>query len=145
MSPTSRVRADQIRELDARILGQPQVEIPTHHTLHAGLYARSILLPKGCVMTSVLIKIPTVVIISGDVTVSTNNEPMRVTGHKVIAASAYRRLAYLAHQDTHITMLFASEAETVEQAEREFTDETESLASRRHPLTDTVAITRKQT
>lgn len=139
--PVSPDRRAQVEELTKRMLEQPQTEIRTQHLLHAGVYARTITLPAGNLLTSVLIKIPTVVVLNGDVTVSTNDQPLRFTGYNVLPGSASRKLAYLSHTDTQITMLFPSSASSVEEAEAEFTDETEQLGSRRRPDLDDITIT----
>lgn len=117
--------------LEQVVARAPQIDMPTQHVFHAGLYARSICLPAGCVLTGALIKIATLLIVSGDATVFTGAEAMRLTGYHVLPASAGRKQAFVAHVDTCITMLFKSAAAAVEDVEREFTDEHEGLMSRR--------------
>jgi hypothetical protein len=132
---------EKLRRAEEIILAQPQIEISTHHVLHAGTYSRTIRIPAGVVLTSVLIKIPTVVIVNGDVTVSTGDHAMTLHGYNVLPASAGRKTAYIAHTDTDVTMLFPSKAQTVEDAEHEFTDEAHLLFSRKGDAGDQVVIT----
>jgi hypothetical protein len=84
-------------------------------------------------VTGVLITIPTVLIVSGHATLFIGGEDVELKGYAVIPASAGRKQAVYAHADTLFTMLFPTAARTVEEAEREFTDEPERLASRRAP------------
>jgi hypothetical protein len=121
---------DQVRRLESALLSGPLVEIPTSHALHAGMYARTVHIPAGVVLTGALIKLATVLIVSGDVSVFIGGETLRLSGYHVIPASAGRKQAFIAHADTHLTMLFPSQATTVEQAESEFTDESDLLLSR---------------
>jgi hypothetical protein len=65
------------------------------------------------------------------VIVYVDGAPVHLQGHAVLAASAGRKQAFLARVDTHLTMIFPTRAKTVEDAEREFTDEVDLLASRR--------------
>lgn len=134
--PTTHRAEKLVRQLEERVLAVPQVPIATHHVIHAGVYSRTIMMPKDTVLTSALIKIPTTLVICGDCSVLVGNtDEVRVTGYRVLAASAGRKQAYIAHEDTFITMSFKTKARTVEEAEAEFTDEHERLMSR-HGIND---------
>lgn len=109
----------------------PQVQIATQHAFHGGMYARTIVIPRGVLLTGALIKIPTLLIISGDAVVYTEDGPIRFSGYHVMLGGAGRKQAFMALSDTTLTMLFPTAATTVEQAEAEFTDETDKLFSRR--------------
>jgi GNAT superfamily N-acetyltransferase len=109
----------------------PQVPIATHHVIHAGVYSRTICVPKGVVLTGALTKIPTTLTICGHASVLVgDSEEVEIRGYQVLAASAGRKQAYIAHADTFITMSFKTDARTVEEAEEAFTDEAEFLFSR---------------
>jgi len=109
----------------------PQVPIETHHAFHAGMYARTIMIPAGVVLTGALIKIATILVITGDVVVYTGTGPVRISGHNVMLGNAGRKQAFVAETDTYLTMVFPTTATTVEDAESEFTDEASRLSSRR--------------
>lgn len=108
-----------------------QIDLDMQHTIHGGVYTRTCRVPAGFEITGALVKIPTTLVIQGDAYVWLGGESRRVTGYAVIAASAGRKQAFRAITDTHITMIFPTDARTVPDAEREFTDETELLASGR--------------
>lgn len=109
----------------------PQVEIRTSHAFHAGMYARTIMLPAGTVLTGALIKIATVLIVSGDVTAYIGGETIDFNGYHVLPADEHRKQAFVAHSDTYLTMIFPTGAATIEDAENEFTDEAHKLISRK--------------
>ena len=129
-----------VRELEARLLEMPQVPIRTHHQIHGGIYTRTICIPKGITMTGALVKVPTTLVISGDVTVFTGTDEVRVTGYAVFPGSAGRKQAVQAHADTWVSMSFPTNAMSLADAEAEFTDEVDTLASRQS-TSDQVVIT----
>ena len=122
---------DAVRRLEDEALKLPQLEIKTEHAFHAGMYTRTIMIPSGAVLTGALIKIPTILIFSGDADVYTSDGVERIIGYRVILAPNNRKQAFLAHKDTFLTMIFPTEAKAIDEAEREFTEEHEKLLSRK--------------
>lgn len=129
-----------VRELEDKLLACEQVPIRTHHQFHGGVYTRTICIPKGTGMTGALLKISTTLIVSGDLTIYTGHESIRVTGFAVLPGSAGRKQAVYAHEDTWASMYFPTQATSVEEAEKEFTDEWARLGSR-NATSDQVIIT----
>lgn len=119
------------RETENRMLAMPQINLPVSHALHAGMYHRTITIPAGVALTGALIKIPTLLIVDGDCEVFTGAEVARLTGHNVLQCQPHRKQVFLAHADTHLTMIFQTQAKTVEEAENEFTDDAARLQSRK--------------
>ena len=130
----SSAQVDQVAALEAAALERTQVDLPVDHFLHGGIYARTVLVPAGVLITGALIKIPTVLIVRGDAMVYVGDESHRLTGYAVLPAAAHRKQAFCALAPTHLTMIFPTGAATVEDAEREFTDEVEKLQSRRDAM-----------
>ena len=127
--PMTPAAIERVREIEEHMLAtQAQFPLPMFHVLHAGLYSRTAFLPAGCVLTGCLVKIPTLLIIQGDVLVWLGEEAQRVTGQRVLPASANRKQAFRALADTSLTMVFVTSAETVAEAEKEFTSEWDRLA-----------------
>jgi hypothetical protein len=139
--PMSPCAIDRVRRLEAVLSELPQVEFSTEHVFHAGLYARTICIPAGAVLTGAEIKIATLLIVSGAATIYLDGETLEVSGYHVIPAGAGRKQAIVARADTNLTMLFSTQARTVADAENEFSDEGDMLRSRIHPGRDTVIIT----
>lgn len=120
----------KVRNAENLAREMPQVPIETTHVIHAGVYARTIMLKEGVMITGALIKKATTLIITGNVAATIGEETIGLVGYNVIPASAHRKQAYLAIEDSYITMIFATNATSVEEAENEFTDEAELLSSR---------------
>ena len=131
IKPMTPETIDKVAQIEAMMMLMPQVDIKTIHTLHAGLYGRTVFLPAGTMITGVLIKIPTVLIVAGKVVVYVGEESRILEGYSILEASAMRKQVFIAEQDTWLTMLFASNAKTVEDAEAEFTDEVSLLITRK--------------
>lgn len=108
-----------------------QVILPIEHFIHAGCYVRTMKGIKGAVMGSALIKIPTVVIVSGKCELTNGDERMVINGFKVLRADCPRRAVWFFHEDTYITMVFATKKKTVGKCEKEFTDEWKLLQNNR--------------
>lgn len=108
-----------------------QVEFPTEHLIHGGMYARTLHMQAGQVLTGALLRLPTVLIVSGDCAVFIGEETIELRGYSVLPGSAGRKQIFLAHTDVSMTMLFPTRAETVAQAEQEFTDEYAMLMTNR--------------
>lgn len=132
----------KVYALEDRILEMPQNMIVAEHLIHGGVYARTGMIPAGDVATGALVKIPTMIIVQGDVDVFIgDDEPLRLKGYNVVPAGAGRKQAFVAHTDTYVTMLFATDAKTVDEAERAFTDEVERLMSNSDPALNRTTIT----
>lgn len=120
-----------IRVAEDLLLTLPQVEIETQHLFHGGMYARTIRIPAGVVLTGAWVKIPTLLILHGDAEVLNFDGWMDVRGYAVLAGCAGRKQVFFARSDVSMTMVFPTLATTVDEAEREFTDEFERLMSRK--------------
>lgn len=114
------------------MLQQPQVDIPVTHALHGGMYHRTIMIPAGVALTGALIRVATLLIIDGDVEVFTGSDVATIEGRQVMECQPHRKQVFLAHTDTHMTMVFPTKAATVEDAENEMTIEAARLQSRQN-------------
>jgi len=132
---------EKVRALEERVLELPQEKIATHHIFHAGMYSRTIKMPAGTVLTGALIKRATMLIVCGEVTVYIGDKTLELSGYFVLPASGNRKQAFLAKSDTYLTMMFATEAKTVAEAEAEFTDEAGILFSRKEGYENIVTVT----
>ena len=141
IGPMSISAIGKVRALEAITSTMEQADITTWHTLHGGMYSRTIKIPAGVLLTGVLIQVPTILIVSGDVNVFANDQEVRITGYSVIPASANRKQAFFAHADTELTMVFTTDASTIEAAEDEFTDEASLLMSRHDNATNHFNLT----
>lgn len=126
-SPEMRAKIDAATEL---LLKAPQIDLVTEHVFHAGMYARTIRLPAGVALTGALIKIPTLLIVHGEADVLTEDGWAQIRGYGVFSGSAGRKQVFVTRGPVEMTMIFPTQARSVEEAEEEFTDEYEKLMSR---------------
>ena len=88
------------------------------------------MVPAGVAITGALMKIPTMLILSGDFVIYIDDVPVELHGYNVFTGCANRKQAGYALTDTNVTMIFPTQAKTVEEAEEEFTEECHLLFSR---------------
>lgn len=126
---------DKVRRLESLVLQRPQTPIAVNHLLHGGIYSRTAFIPAGEIYTGALIKVPTTLTMHGTALVYIGSSvPLELSGYNVLQASAGRKQVFVTETDVCLTMSFRTDARTVEEAEREFTDEADFLASRRDGL-----------
>lgn len=129
--PTPPATLDLVTRIESESLQRPQVAIKTQHVIHAGVYARTIRIPAGTLLTGAFVKISTLLIFQGNARFTVgDDEALSLVGYHVIPAAARRKQAILAIEDTMLTMIFGSRSKTVESAEMEFTDDFDQLMSR---------------
>lgn len=132
LPPTTPEIMEKIALVEARIRPHEHtLRVEMEHALHAGMYARTCRLAANQVITSVLIKIPTLLIVNGDCVVLAGEGWKEMKGYNVLSALARRKQIYVTLGETEITMIFPTNAQTVEEAEDEFSDESANLLSRR--------------
>ena len=127
LSPSTPEAIDKVRILAEGLATLPQIPFVTEHLLHGGMYTRTIRLPEGVVCAAVLIRPPTVLIVMGDVDVWSNGELIRSSGYKVLPGSAGRKIAFTTHSDVGMSMIFPTDAKTVDEAQKQFTVEHDLL------------------
>ena len=121
---------ESILTFESEALKFPQIEIETTNLIHSGMYARTIMIPAGVAVVGAAMNNDSVCISSGDITVTTDDGSVRLTGYHVISALSGKKRVGLAHQDTYWTSVFKSNANTVDEAEIEMTVEHEKLQTR---------------
>lgn len=118
------------QKIEDKLLELEQSQCVTRHTLHAGVYTRTILLKKGEVLAGALIKIPTTLMVNGHISIYIGDQAYNIEGFKAFTASAHRKQVMMALDDTIVTMIFKTDAKTIMEAEDEFTDDGDKLMSR---------------
>ena len=126
--------AEAVARLEAQLAQLPQVDLHTQHILHAGLSARTIFIPAGTALTGALTNIGNVCIVCGDITVTTDDGPQRLTGFNVITAEPGAKRAGIAHADTWWITCHHTDLTDVTQIEEEMTPEAGMLQTRRAAL-----------
>lgn len=122
---------EAVRALERTLADLPQVDLQTQHLVHGGMYARTIFIPAGTVLTGALTKQDNVCVVFGDITVTTDEGTQRLTGFHVLPAKAGAKRAGIAHGDTWWTTLMTTEHVEVADIEQQMTDEADLLQTNR--------------
>lgn len=126
--------AQSVKRLEELILQLPQVDLKTESVVHGGMCARTIFIPAGTVLTGALTSLDNICIVCGDITVTTDEGPRRLSGYNVLGATkGYKRVG-ITHSDTWWTMMFKTDSLDPDEIEREMTDEYDALQTRRSSL-----------
>lgn len=112
----------------------PPIHIETEHHLHAGMYSRTVYVPKGAAVVGLTVKVPTQLICCGHFRITDGGIMKELRGVHILDGMAGRRAAVYALENSSFTMCFATDAKTVEEAENEFTDEPDRLLTRKENL-----------
>lgn len=123
-----------VRELENLILQVPQVDLQTEHALSGKVYARTIHIPAGTVLTGATHKLDHVNVVCGDITVTTDDGPVRLTGYHVIQSKAGTKRAGFAHADTTWTTICHTQLSDIESIEDELVEESSQLQTRVNAL-----------
>ena len=129
------------REAEDVMAELPGIRLETFHTLHGGIYSRTIVLKRGEVIVGAEIKVPTTLVISGYLSLYIGEEVIELEGVHIIPASKGRKQVMTALEETSVTMSFATKATTIAEAESEFTDEADKLVSRNKDAINIINIT----
>jgi hypothetical protein len=141
LQPASQETLEKLAIVHQALRQVSDVRITTDHILHGGMYTRTIRLEAGVVMMGSLIKRPTILIVNGATLVMTGDQGEELEGYNVIPGSAGRKQLFLTRGPVKITMIFATEAKSLAEAEDEVFDEADELMSRKDGSGDTLTIT----
>lgn len=113
----------------------PQVDLSTSHVVHGGMCARTIVIPAGTILTGALTNADNICVMCGDITVTTDDGPVRLTGFHVLPAQAGFKRAGVTHADTYWTTVWPTSLTDVDAIEDEMTSESGQLQTRRDGIT----------
>jgi hypothetical protein len=105
----------RIADLEAQMLQQPQVELKTSHTFGGGMYARTIEIPAGTLLTGEIHKFEHLNIVSkGRISVLTENGVQHIEAPCIMASPPGTKRVGYAHEDTVWTTIHATEETNVD-------------------------------
>lgn len=114
---------ERVRALEAEMNRMPQVELAVWHHFAPGLYARQMLIPKGVTLTGAVHKTEHLCIVSGDITVTTDEGVRRIThAHEIISSKPGIKRAGYAHADTYWTTVHATNERDLAKLVEELTE-----------------------
>lgn len=122
---------EQVRRLEAVMAQGEQTNVPLQHLVHGAMYARTALIPAGQVLTGAMTSADNIVVVCGDITVTTETGIRRITGYEVLPALAGRKRVGVTHADTWWTAIFQTDLQDIEAIENSITSEPEQILSRR--------------
>lgn len=120
----------KVARLESILMQMPQVDLGTTHCLSGAVYVRCILIPAGCALTGAVHKTDHVNIVSGDITVTTDDGPRRITGWHILATKAGSKRAGIAHADTYWATCCATSETELEAIEDELVEDAHLLQTR---------------
>jgi hypothetical protein len=129
--PSGMPDPDLVRKAEAFILTLPQVDLQTRHEIHAGVSTRAIFVPAGTHVTGAQTNLDNTCIVFGDITVTTDEGPKRLTGFHVIKAKAGAKRYGVAHADTWWITVHHTTLTDQKAVENEMTIEADMLQTRR--------------
>lgn len=121
---------EAVRRMEDLLLQMPQIDLHTEQLVHGGMAARTIFIPAGTVLTGALTNIDNLCVAFGDITVTTDDGPKRLTGFNVIPALAGAKRAGVAHSDTWWVTIHRTDLTDLDAIEEEMTGEAERLQTR---------------
>ena len=122
---------ETVRELESYTRDLPQINLSITHVVHGGMCARTGLIPAGTMLTGALTNCDNICVIYGDITVTTDDGPQRLTGYHVLPANAGFKRVGVAHADTWWTTLLVTENTDIDAIEDQMTNESAGLMTRR--------------
>jgi hypothetical protein len=126
---------ESVRQLEDCLIDLPQVDLGVSHVVHGGMCARTGMIPAGTVLTGAMTNCDNICVIHGDITVTTDDGPMRLTGFHVLPAKAGAKRVGVAHADTHWSTLFVTDKTDIQDIEDQMTGESNRLLTRRDSIT----------
>lgn len=123
LAPKTDMRA-QVEALQEAMLSMPQYEPPTEHIFHGGMYCRQVWRPAGCtIVGKVHKKEHFYMIVSGTVTVTTDDGVQTITGPYLLCSKPGTKRAVYANTDALCMTFHVAEATTVEEVEKELVED----------------------
>lgn len=107
------IARERIFNFEKLLLNMPQESVPVTHTFCDGMYARAAFFKKGIAITGSIHRQHNLnIMVSGDVTVATEDGERRLTGFNIMASGPGTKRAGYVHEDTiWVTILRTDETD----------------------------------
>lgn len=110
-----------VQRLADALLTYPQTEYALNHYFSHGVYARELILPKNTVLTGRVHKYANMnVLMSGDMTVTTDTGMERIQGPRLIVSAAGTMRAAFCHEDCVWITFLGTDCQDPDQIEHDF-------------------------
>lgn len=118
-----------VNNLQTELLKFQQFEPPTEHIFHGGMYCRQVWRPAGCVIVGkVHKKEHFYMVVSGTVTVTTDNGVQTITGPFLLCSKPGTKRAVYAETDALCMTFHRVDSDNVEDVEKELVEDDENSA-----------------
>jgi hypothetical protein len=122
-APARAITREQVDALEREVQKLPQIDCPVWHYFAPGLYARKMLIRAGTVLTGAVHRTEHLVIVSGDIEVTTDDGVQRIADqHFVFTSKPGVKRAGFAHADTFFTTVHATNERDLDELARELTE-----------------------
>lgn len=115
---------NRVEALQVEISKMPQYEPPTEHLFHGGMYCRQVWRPAGCLIVGkVHKKEHFYMVVSGTVSVTTDNGVETITGPMLLCSKPGTKRAVYAETDALCMTFHRVDSNTVEEVESELVED----------------------
>ena len=122
--PVYKPMRQRVEALQVELSKLPQYEPETKHTFHAGMYCREVWRPAGVlVVGKVHKKEHFYLIVSGTVSITTDDGVQRITGPQLISSGKGTKRAVYAETDALCMTFHVVDSVTIEDAEKELVED----------------------
>lgn len=108
---------NKVGTLESIMQDLPQADIPTTHDFMGGMYARTIYLKKGMLLTGAIHLTDHLNIVTGDITIAGESGQKRYTGTHIVPSKAGTKRVGLVHEDTTWTTILKTNLTEVNEIE----------------------------
>lgn len=122
---------EKVAALEQQLLQMPQARLATTHVVHGGMYARTIYIPAGTILTGALLAHDNICVVMGDIIVTTDQGLRHIVGHNILPARKGFKRAGIAISGTWWTTILATELQDIQEIEDWMTAEAPMLQTRR--------------
>ena len=126
---------DKIARLEDVINQSPECIVPVQHNVNGGMYARTGMIPAGVTFTGAVHTKDHINIVIGDITLLSDDGPIRYTGHHVLPCKAGCKRVATTHADTYWTTVVATNLADISAIEDESCEDSTVLQTRKAGLT----------
>lgn len=125
---------DQVRALETAMADLPQFVLEPLVLTHGQVSARAVMIPAGTLLTGCETNFDNLCIVLGDITVTTDAGPRRITGFAMLPANRGAKRVGEAHADTWWITCHHTTLTNQRDIEDEMTNESADLQNRRLAL-----------
>jgi len=115
---------NRVAALKTALLQQPQIELPTTHTFHGGMYCRQVWRPAGAVIVGKVHKREHFyMVVAGTVSVTTDEGVVTITGPHLLCSRPGTQRAVYAETDALCMTIHRTDATDIEAAETDLVED----------------------